>query len=229
MRDLGDVGVRPQPDSRQAAREHGSRGAPRRRGRGDEQARARKRRGAQERANLRAQPAAGHEHQPLGDLGELVGELHCDPAAERMPDERRAFVAEHDEQVAQASGERPERVIASTGCRAAVARKIGRHDGVACRKRLDHLLPVPDAARHPMDQQQQWAAARLEVGHRPAVQQHARGLHRGHAASSVPRRGAPISAGESLPSRVKPGRKSSRYFWCAHHTICTDWPGVQGR
>ena len=49
-----------------------------------------------------------------------------------MPDERRAFVAEQDEQVAEASGERPERVIASTGRRGAVARKIGR-DTVWCR------------------------------------------------------------------------------------------------
>ena len=40
----------------------------------------------------------------------------------------------------------PERVIASTGCRGAVARKIGRDDGVVPRQRLDHLLPVPDGA-----------------------------------------------------------------------------------
>ena len=52
-----------------------------------------------------------------------------------MPYERRAFVAEHDEQVAQASGERPERVIASTGRRGAVARKVGRDDGMVSRQR----------------------------------------------------------------------------------------------
>jgi hypothetical protein len=45
--------------------------------------------------------AAGDEHQALSDLGELVGELHCDPAAKRMPNKRRAFMAKHYEQVAQ--------------------------------------------------------------------------------------------------------------------------------
>ena len=179
--DLGDVRGGPQPDSLQAACERGSRRAPRRGSGGDEQIRARERRSAQDRADLRAQAAAGDQHQALGDLGELVGELHCDPAAERMPYERRAFVAEHDEQVAQTSGERPERVIASTGRRGAVTRKIGRDDGVAPRQRPDHLLPVPDVARHPMDQEQHGAAARLDAVHRPAMEQHAPGLHHVHA------------------------------------------------
>ena len=84
----------------------------------------------------------------------------------------------------------------------------------------------PDVARHPMDQEQHRAAARLDAGHRPAVEQYAPGRHRVHAASPVPRRFAPASAGESLPRRVKPGHKSSRYFWCAQPTACHRWGRV---
>jgi hypothetical protein len=51
-----------------------------------------------------------------------------------------------------------------------VARKIGRDDGVVARQRLDHLLPVPDVARHPVDQEQRGAAARLDAVHWPAVE-----------------------------------------------------------
>ena len=55
------------------------------------------------RFTLAAEAAAVHEHEPLAALGELVGELHHDAAAERVPDERRALVAERDHQVADAA------------------------------------------------------------------------------------------------------------------------------
>ena len=124
--------------------------------------------------------AAGDEHQALGDLGELVGELHRDAAAERVSDERRAFVAEHDQQVAQAGGERPERVVAAAGRRGAVPGKIGRDHRVVARERLDHLLPVRVCARHPVDQEQHRAAAGGDVGERAAMERHRLRLHRIH-------------------------------------------------
>ena len=63
----------------------------------------RQRGGAQQKVQLAAQPAAVHEHQTLAALGELVGKLHHDPAAERVPHERRALVAEGHHQVANAA------------------------------------------------------------------------------------------------------------------------------
>ena len=59
---------------------------------------------AQQQVDLAAEAAAGDEHEALAALGELVGKLHRDPAAERVPDERRALVAERDQQVADAAG-----------------------------------------------------------------------------------------------------------------------------
>ena len=90
-------------------------------------------------------------------------------------------MAERDQQVAQAGGEGPEGVVAATGRRRAVPGKIGCDDGVVSRERLDHRLPVLIRARHPVDQEQQGAAARLGVGHRAAVERHRLGLHRVHA------------------------------------------------
>ena len=113
--DLGDIRVRAQADGRQAPRERRSGDASRPCGRGDEQVCARERGGAQHGTDLRAEPAAADQHEALGGLGELVGELHRDAAAQRVPDERRAIVTERDEQVAQAGGERPERVVAAAG------------------------------------------------------------------------------------------------------------------
>ena len=54
--------------------------------------------------HLGAQAAGAHQDQPLGALGELVGELHRHPAAEGVPDHVHLVDAEHGEQVAHAVG-----------------------------------------------------------------------------------------------------------------------------
>ena len=55
---------------------------------------ARQRGGAQQQVDVAAEAAAGDQHEPLGALGELVGELHRDAAAERVADHGDAVVAE---------------------------------------------------------------------------------------------------------------------------------------
>jgi hypothetical protein len=42
---------------------------------------------AQQQVDLAAEPAARRQHEPLGALRELVGQLHRDAAAERVPDD----------------------------------------------------------------------------------------------------------------------------------------------
>src|ERR1019366_5776255 len=49
----------------------------------------RERRGPEQRMHLAAEASAGDEDEALAALDELIRELHRDPAAERMPDDRR--------------------------------------------------------------------------------------------------------------------------------------------
>ena len=69
--------------------------------------------GAQQQVDLVAEPAAGDEPEPLAALGELVGELHRDAAAERVADDRDVVVAERGQEVADAAGVGAERVVAA--------------------------------------------------------------------------------------------------------------------
>ena len=73
-----------------------------------------------------AETAAGDEHEPLAALGELVGELHRDAAAERVPDDRDAVVAERGQQVADAAGVRAERVVTARGAPSWPCAEAGR-------------------------------------------------------------------------------------------------------
>jgi len=57
-------------------------------------------RGPEHRIDLASEAAARDQHQPLGERGVLVGELHCHAAAERMSDHGGAPVPERIEQVA---------------------------------------------------------------------------------------------------------------------------------
>ena len=75
---------------------------------------AREGRGAQHHVDLASEAAAGDEREALDALGELVGELHRDAAAERVADDRRALVAEREQQVADEARERAERVVAAS-------------------------------------------------------------------------------------------------------------------
>ena len=105
---------------------------------GDEEIGAGQRRGAQDRAHLGPEAAAGDQHQALDHLRELVGELHRDAAAERVADQGRALVAEGEQQVAQAGGEAAERVVAAAGSESPWPGQVGGDHGVVAGQRLDH-------------------------------------------------------------------------------------------
>ena len=83
----------------------------------------------QHRIDPAAETAGGHEHQPLGVLRELVGELHGDAAAEAVPDHRHPVDARARQQVAHPVGVTAERVVGSRLVRCAVAEQIRRDDG----------------------------------------------------------------------------------------------------
>ena len=101
--DLGDVCVRPQPGRSKAATEDGDPTAlPGPAVAAMKMSAPRERRRAKNRAHLWAQPTARHEHQAFGHLGELVSELHRDPAPERVADEHHAvYDSSSSQQVAQ--------------------------------------------------------------------------------------------------------------------------------
>ena len=101
---------------------------------------ARQRGGAQHRADLTAEAAAGDQHQALDALGELVEELHRHAAAERVPDDARAVDPDRCQQVADARGVRAERVVAARRRGVAVPDQVGRDDRViACQLHRDGL------------------------------------------------------------------------------------------
>ena len=82
------------------------------------------RRGTQQRVHLAAEAAAGDQDEALAALRELVGELHRDPAAERVADDRRAVVAEGDDRVADGARVGAERVVAARLRRLAVSEQV---------------------------------------------------------------------------------------------------------
>jgi hypothetical protein len=138
-------------------------------------------------------PPARDEDQALDHLGELVGELHRDAAAERVADERGSLVAEGDEQVAQAGRQRADRVVAAARGRGAMAGQVRRDHGVAARQRLDHLLPVGEGPAHPVDEEDDGAFAGLGVGDAATVERLGLDLDRLHRALIMSLRTAAIA------------------------------------
>ena len=137
------------------------------------------RRGAQQQVDLAAEPAAGDQHEPLAALRELVGELHRDPAAERVPDDRHAVVVERAQQVADAAGVRAERVVTARRRGMAVPEQVGGDDREAVRERVRGRLPGLRGVRDPVQQQEHRAAAGRPVGDRLAVQRQLVAFERG--------------------------------------------------
>ena len=58
-----------------------------------------------------AHATAAHEHEPLTALGILIGELHRDAAAERVPDHGHAIDAEHAQQIAHSVRVAGDRIV----------------------------------------------------------------------------------------------------------------------
>ncbi|MCO5556221.1 hypothetical protein L7F22_009767 [Adiantum nelumboides] len=123
------------------------RGAPhprrgQRRRRAEHQLGARQARRAQREGQVVAETAGGHEHDPLGELGELVRELHRDAAAERVPDDRRPVDVERGQQVPQPGRVPAEGVVAAArGLTGAVAEQVGRDHVQPTAQRVEHRCP----------------------------------------------------------------------------------------
>ena len=114
----------------------------------------------QQRVDLLAEPAAAHEHEPLGHLRELVGELHGDAAAEAVADDRGALVAEHAEQVADARRVGAEAVVAAGLGALAVTEQVGRDHGVALGQQRHDRHPGAGAPGDAVDHHEQRTLAR---------------------------------------------------------------------
>ena len=151
--------------------------------------------------HLAAEPAAGDEHQALDALGELVGELHRDAAAERVPEHRHALVAERRGDVARAAGVGAERVVAARRRRLAVAHQVRRDQREALAQQRRDALPGLRRVGDPVQQQQRGAAAGGPVAHAVAVQLQLSGLEVHHPHLSSP--GGPIPASGATGPAVR--------------------------
>ena len=210
--DLADVGVHAQPDAAEQAPDEpaGAHDAIVDQERQHE-LRARKAGGAQQGADLPAQAAAAHEDQPLAVLGELVGELHRDAAAQRVPDEGRAIVPQRQQQVADPAGVGAQRVVAAGLGRLAVAEQIGRDDGEALGEVREHVGPRGRRRRDPVDEHERRPAAGRAEEDAMAVQDDLAqlvvrgGSHQGAAIRATVRKWTP-----SRPSSEKPIGRARR-------------------
>ena len=179
------VGVRAQADpAHQRAGEPGDLARPPSREQREHPLGTGQRRRAEHPPDLLAQAAARHEREALDALGELVGELHRDPAAHRVADDGRALVPERGHQVAQPVGVGAERVVAARLGRAAVAEQVRRDDGVPLGQRRDHLAPGVRARGDPVDEQHDRSGPRRGVRDGVAVQAQLVPLQDAHAACS---------------------------------------------
>src|SRR3954453_17137393 len=88
-RDAGEVlaGAQAEP-GQDAAYRAARRSQPRAADQGEHELGAGERRGAENRVHFATEPPASDQHEPLDAFGELVGELHRGPAAERVADTR---------------------------------------------------------------------------------------------------------------------------------------------
>jgi AcrR family transcriptional regulator len=125
---------------------------------------------AKDEADVGAEAAAGDQHQALAALGELVGELHRDPTAERMADHRCAFDAERSAQIAQGTRERAEGVVAGALRRAAVAGQVNRYDLVAAGEAVEDGLPCAPVAADAVNEQHGRPLAADDIGDLAAVE-----------------------------------------------------------
>src|SRR5215218_8951679 len=144
------------------------------------QLRARQRDGPQERADLAPEAAAGDQHQPAHELRELVGDLHRDAAAERVPDDRGALVAQREHQVADEAGVGAERVVAGRLVGLPMAEQVRGQDREVLRQLGQHRLPARRGAGDPVDQDEQRPLAAAAVGDAVAVQRDRAGAHVRH-------------------------------------------------
>ena len=130
--------------------------------------------------DLAAETAAPDQDEALDALGELVGELHRDPAAEGVADDRGAVVAEGGDEVADAARVGAERVVAARLGRVAVAEQVGRDDRVLGGEAGDDRRPGVRGARDAVQEDEQRALAALVEAHAVTVEDDLFGGYRAH-------------------------------------------------
>jgi len=119
--------------------------------------------------HVASEAAAGDEDEALAALGELVGELHRDPAAERMADDGRAVVPKGDDRVAHGARVRAERVVAARLRGFAVPEQVGRDHMMLGGQVVDRRVPLVRAPGDAVDEDDQRAVAGLAKGDPVAV------------------------------------------------------------
>ena len=120
--------------------------------------------GADRRRHLGAEAAGRDQHEPLGALGELVGELHRHAAAEAVPDHGDPVDAEDAEQVAHPVGVAADAVVGARLVGVAVAEQVGRDHGVAPGERGDDRRPGGVVAAEAVQEQESRSRARADEG-----------------------------------------------------------------
>ena len=111
--------------------------------------------------DLGSESAGADQDQPLGPLGELVGELHRHPAAEAVADHGGPVDAEQGEQVAHAVGVAADAVVGARLRREPVTQQVRGDDGVAPGQGVDHRLPGGVVTPEPVQQQDRRPGAGL--------------------------------------------------------------------
>ncbi len=131
--------------------------------------------------HVRAQPSRRHEDHPVGALGELVGELHRDPASEAVPDHRDLVDAEHCQQVAHAVGVAADAVVGARLVRPPVPEQVGGDHGVVLGQSLDDRRPGGVVGSEAVQQEEDRTAAGLHEGASMPVERDERHVvRRGH-------------------------------------------------
>ncbi len=130
------------------------------------------RRRPQERAHLGTESARADQGETPHPLGELVAELHRDPAAEAVPHHGDAVVAEGGEQVTDAARVRSEGVVPPRLGGLAVAEQVWGEHVVGLAEHRHDLRPLRGAGGHAVHEDDRRAAggrAGFGVPHQVAV------------------------------------------------------------
>ena len=164
------------------------------------------------------EPTARHQRQALYPVGELVGELHRDPAAQGMADDGRGPELERQHQVADARRERAHRVVAAGLGALPMAEQVGRQHRVVAGQPRRHGLPDHRGGGDAVDQHDRRAAAR-HAGRRPGGRGSSFRAARSSSRVKHPR-SLPASGAQAPRSCI--ARQSMRtvltvtYYACAH-------------
>lgn len=129
----------------------------------------RQRHGAQDGVDLAPYSARADQDQPLGSLGELVGELHRHSPAEGMPDQRGGLDVERGQQIAYSVGVGGHRVVGARFVGRAVAEQVGGDHGMGAGQVGDQLRPGRGGVAYAVDQDERRSLTGHPVGAPVAV------------------------------------------------------------